>query len=172
MRLQLEPVLQRFFGHWGTLVSGSPWRIISPMLVVLIAISFGIIPLEKQNDPAELWIADRGRIKDELSYYRDSFEELSPNLQALIVQPKKGDGKVNLLDPKALEEVVELQDWVMQYEYAHRIPGVLDLVTDCILLWKAYSHLMLPWDEGEFSVEAGSHSQTSRSLQSDRIGCN
>lgn len=122
--LQLEPALQRFFGQWGMLISRSPWRIIGPMVAVLIAISFGLFALERENDPIELWIADRGRIKDEVSFYRDGFEELSPNLQALIVQPREGNGDISLLDPRALEEVVELQDWIMQYEYVYKASGM------------------------------------------------
>ncbi|GMH38537.1 hypothetical protein BSKO_06421 [Bryopsis sp. KO-2023] len=89
------------------------------MTILLLGIGFGLMGLHVENDVVDLWISQRGRIHKEKKFYEENFEVKTPQVSAFIIQGK--NGVENLLQPKVLEEVYDLQQWIRVYKYQHGV---------------------------------------------------
>lgn len=77
----VECCLRAFFGSIGIWTASRPFSIALGTTLGLLTLGLGLLTLQVENDVANMWISQRGRINSERAFYEANFELKSPQVK-------------------------------------------------------------------------------------------
>ncbi|XP_066939324.1 NPC intracellular cholesterol transporter 1-like [Macrobrachium rosenbergii] len=119
---KLKISLRRFFTFWGTSCACYPARVILMGIVVVTALSCGIMYLKITTDPVELWSGPSSRSRIEKEYYEAEFGAFY-RMEMIIIRPVGIDKVYHetlngnetwgpVYNKTFLKEVLKLQEYI------------------------------------------------------------
>lgn len=103
-------VLGRFFQSWGTRVASWPLTVLALSLVVVIALSVGLMYIELTTDPVELWSAPRSQAREEKAFHDEHFGPFFRTNQVFVTARNRSSYRYDslLLGPKNFSGILSL----------------------------------------------------------------
>ncbi|XP_021488417.1 NPC1-like intracellular cholesterol transporter 1 [Meriones unguiculatus] len=109
-RFSPHTVLGQFFQRWGTRVASWPLTVLTLSLIVVIALSVGLIFIELTTDPVELWSAPKSQARKEKAFHDEHFGPFFRTTQIFVTARNRSSYSYNslLLGPKNFSGILSL----------------------------------------------------------------
>ena len=103
-RLQFRSAIERLFGSLGALLGSVPLLSIALVVIITTGLSLGLLVVEFEVEPAELWVEQGGRLENELDYTNEVLGKGAESSNEFVIQVAK-NGKSAITEKTLLEHL-------------------------------------------------------------------